>query len=290
MCLESFKVASSDEDSEALEAPLLRSGFDELGNRHSSLHRMEITAPVGPDSMMYSPGPSANSGVRRLLYVLLQYRTAADALPSILQVIVTSGKMSVLFFGGFYFVFISLWFPFWLLSFLVSELGVYTLLIGTIFLVGRSIIRLIAFPGSSQRVSSEIENEFSKYSVRMLISASNSIIDFAEAVSSKNSSGEEPTFTNQTLEYFEISSLWKRSKSYRDRVLGVYAETLHFILNDCQDTLGNSPSDLTKYGNNKLSGDIGDLSGLTVRISDILFMHVGFIAIHLTIDKLFGKV
>ena len=142
----------------------------------------------------------------------------------------------------------------------------YTLLIGTIFLVGRSIIRLIAFPGSSQRVSSEIENEFSKYSVRMLISASNSIIDFAEAVSSKNSSGEEPTFTNQTLEYFEISSLWKRSKSYRDRVLGVYAETLHFILNDCQDTLGNSPSDLTKYGNNKLSGDIGDLSGLTVRI------------------------
>jgi hypothetical protein len=245
-------------------APLLRSEVDEFGDQFSSL-RMETAASGGSDSIMFSSGPMANPGVKRVVHWLVQFRTAADAIPSPFQVVVTGGKMSAAVFLGGYLLFIALWFPFWLLSFAVSEWGVYALAIGLVFLVGRSIIRLIAFPGSSQRVSSEIENEFSKYSVRMILSASNSLIDVAVAISNaSNAPGDEST-SNPSIAYYEIPSLWKRAKSYRDRVLGVYAEVLHYILNDRHETLGNTVSDLTTCGTNRLSGDIGDLSGLTVR-------------------------
>ena len=73
----------------------------------------------------------------------------ADALPGPLQMVVNSGKMSVAVFLGGYLLLIALWFPFWLFSFVVTEWGIYLMAIGTIFLLGRGIIRMIAFPGSS---------------------------------------------------------------------------------------------------------------------------------------------
>lgn len=94
----------------------------------------------------------------------------------------------------------------------------------------------------------------------MIINSSNSVIDLASAISAAGR-GEESSAT-----YYEIANLWKRSKSYRDRVLAVYADVLNFILNDGQQSSDSSSPDLTKYGNNRLSGDIGDLSGLTVSL------------------------
>jgi hypothetical protein len=138
------------------------------------------------------------------------------------------------------------------------------MVVATIFLVGRAVIRMIAFPGSSARVSSEIENEFSKYSVRMLLSSTNSLIDLASAINSTATASGDDSTSNQSFAYYEIPSLWKRAKSYQDRVLSVYAEVLTYILKDRQDSMANSTSDLTKYGNNIPTGDIGDLSGLTV--------------------------
>ena len=87
-------------------------------------------------------------------------------------------------FLGAYLVFISLWFPLRLLSFAVSEWGVYALATALIFVVACLIIRLNAFPGSLQQVSSESENGLSKYSVWMIHSAWNSLIDVAAAISS----------------------------------------------------------------------------------------------------------
>jgi hypothetical protein len=260
---EDSKVFPSQEDSEALETPLLRSEVDEFGDQLSTL-RMETTASAGSDSIMFSAGPMANPSVRRVVYRLLQVRTTADALPSVFQVITTSGKLSAVGFLAGYIIFVALWFPFWLLSFVVSEWGVYAMVVATIFLVGRAVIRMIAFPGSSARVSSEIENEFSKYSVRMLLSSTNSLIDLASAINSTATASGEDSTSNQSFAYYEIPSLWKRAKSYRDRVLSVYAEVLTYILKDRQESIANSTSDLTKYGNNRPTGDIGDLSGLTV--------------------------
>lgn len=95
--------------------------------------------------------------------------------------------------------------------------------------------------------------------MKMIINSANSLIDLASAVSAVGR-GDEPAAT-----YYEIAQLWKRSKSYRDRVLAVYADVLNYILNNGQQTSNGSTPDLTKYGNNRLVGDIGDLSGLTVR-------------------------
>lgn len=73
----------------------------------------------------------------------------ADALPGPLQYVVNSGKMSLVVFFAFHFALAVLWLPFWLCSLVVSEIGVYLLSVALIYLIGRGIIRMIAFPGSS---------------------------------------------------------------------------------------------------------------------------------------------
>lgn len=95
-------------------------------------------------------------GVRRVVFWAIGIRTLADVLPAPLQLVVNSGKMSAIVFVGTYLFLIGLWLPFWLLSFVLTEWGVYLLVIGAIFLIGRGIIRMIAFPGSSN-VSAMIE-------------------------------------------------------------------------------------------------------------------------------------
>ena len=63
--------------------------------------------------------------------------SAADALPTIFYSIVTEGKMTAMFTVGAYLLFVSLWIPFWLLSFVVTEWGVYALAVATVFGIGR---------------------------------------------------------------------------------------------------------------------------------------------------------
>jgi hypothetical protein len=266
---EDFKViTSNDESSEALGEPLLRSEVDEFGDQLSTgLLRMETAPGGGSDisNIMLSAGPMTNPGVRRVVFWLLQLRTAADALPSIFEAIVTSGKLSGLAFIGIYAIFVAVWFPFWLLSLIITEWGVYATVVGLVFLIGRSIIRLIAFPGSSHKVSSEIENEFAKYSVRMLTSSSNSIVDLASTILTASKAGADGS-SNPSYAYYDIPGLYKRAKSHRDRVLAVYAEVLTYIFEHSDESSNSATTDVTKYGNNRLAGDIGDLSGLTVRV------------------------
>ena len=79
------------------------------------------------------------------------------------------GKWSSPPFLGVYVTFVALWLPFWLLSFVITEWGIYLLAVFTVFFIGRSIILLIAFPGASQKVTATIETEFAKYSVRIIM-------------------------------------------------------------------------------------------------------------------------
>jgi hypothetical protein len=181
------------ESSASLSAPLLLRTND--GTISESLDNNEIAVPaaaaatagsttttgdnnnnmVGYHAVGAGGGRSGSSNTTshyRLLRRCVTWKSAADALPTPFHVVVTNGKICALATVSGYLLFISLWFPFWLLSFLLTEYGVYAMAVCTIFLIGRSIIRLIAFPGASQKVTKEIEAEFAKYSVRMIVSAS----------------------------------------------------------------------------------------------------------------------
>ena len=257
-------MSSSEDEGEFLAAPLLRSDSNDT-DLSSADNNMEITTGNPNDEgPLYSSGPS-EGGMKMMVYRLIQTKTVADVLPGVFQVILTSGKTSGMVFVGAYLAFLGIWFPIYLFSRLVGEKGIYALTVATIFTVGRSIIRLLAFPGSTNRVSSEIEKEFAKYSVRMLTASAVSIMDLAQAISS---AGATPSGT-QSYAVYEIPSIWKRAKSYRDRVLAVYMEVLQYIYDEGSDQT-SSPimANTTKYGNNKLAGDIGDLSGLTVSVGN----------------------
>jgi hypothetical protein len=128
-------------------------------------------------------------------------------------------------------------------------------------------LSLLAFPGASSRVSGEIEREFSKYSVRLLSSAISSVIELASAIVAL----EPSTGTNVNLlaKYNDIASAWKRVQSYRNRVLGLFYSIFIYIFGepDSPDVYPISScniSQLNSFGNNKLCGDIGNLSGITV--------------------------
>jgi hypothetical protein len=197
--------------------------------------------------------------VRRMLACLLQARTAADSLPSLMYTVVTSGKAASLGFLAANLIFILIWLPFWLLSFAVGEWGVYLLAIVTIFSGGRAFIRMIAFPGANSRMTAEIEAEFSRYSVRMIVAATQNLIEVTSALASSDSAGNARRSP-------DLPGMWLHAMSYRDRVLGVYLDVLLHLFR--QSASPSHPTDmgLTKYGNNRLSGDLGDLSGLTVRL------------------------
>ena len=213
---------------------------------------------------MLDPRRSSSPLLRSIAYYLVSRPSMADRIPTVLQtLIVKNGKISSLAFSVIYLIFISVWFPFYLLTFLVGEWGVYFLSTATVFYVGRAIIRLIAFPGASQRVTAEIEREFAKYSVRMLEHSVNCIAELTVALKQQQMRNSGATGYGRTE---NIPGIWKRARMYRNRVLAVYKDVLAHLYRMPPDTSSvhavASP-DVTPYGNNRLVGDIGSLSGLT---------------------------
>lgn len=119
-------------------------------------------------------------------------------------------------------------------------------------------------------MSGEIEKEFAKYSVRMLQSANNTVIEIATLIGKLDASSGNNN-------YYEISTSWKRVVSYRDRVMGVYYQVLVYIYQEpvlpgitpvTSAATTNANSQLNGFGNNKMSGDVGNLSGVTVSDDD----------------------
>lgn len=194
---------------------------------------------------------------------------AADALPSIFYSVVTEGKMTAMVTVGVYLLFVSLWMPFWLLSFVVTEWGVYALAVATVFGIGRSVLRMIAFPGASCRVRREIEGEFAKYSVQMLLASVECLNDAATVVWQATGSPEE-VGNHRRGRLNDLPGIWRRAELYKNRVVAVYLQVLHALFEQAVPNSGATSSGgtayLTKYGNNRLVGDIGNVADLTVRI------------------------
>lgn len=206
------------------------------------------------DSSMMDP----NGLVSRLLSI----PCAADKLPSPFSAIVSNGKLAVAAVLGGYLVLLGFTLPVYLLSMVVTEWGVYVIFVGTIFLIGRGIIRMIAFPGASRKVTADIEGEFAKYTIRMIESAASCIVDVANALCVEEiHSGS----------YQQLPSLWQRVQSFRNRVLGVLLEVLVYMQNNSTNSLELSAGatesigiNFSQFGNNPIAGDIGSFASLPV--------------------------
>ena len=259
-------------------SPLLRFGeegdngggddFAPLLNGASNSHLIMETSTGAEEEFGSRMMMVQHPGARRLMFRFAQIHTLADCLPSFAQMITTSGKLSGVAFLGIYFAFILLWLPFWLLSFFVTEFGVYAISVATIFYLGRAIIRMIAFPGASSKVVQEVEIEFAKYSVRMLVAAANCLRELAQAVVATGESGTTATSRGNggSISYYDIQPLWKRAKSYRDRALGVFLDVLTYIYEHPQQVPTQPDNQRTRFGTNRMVGDIGNLNGLTVSL------------------------
>jgi hypothetical protein len=94
----------------------------------------------------------------------------------------------------------------------------------------------------------------------MIQSSANCIIDLCSAILATNPSGTQAT---GTLAYYDVPGLWARAKSYRDRVLGMYLDVLAYLYQEPTAAMANSAE--TKFGNNPITGDIGNLTGLTTQ-------------------------
>jgi hypothetical protein len=115
----------------------------------------------------------------------------------------------------------------------------------------------------------------------MLQAALSAVIDLASAIlalegGSTGGSNTTTTNNNNNAACSEIANSWKRVQSYRNRVMGLYYPVLAYIyeeppvpsvnpVNNINSNNANTNSQLNAFGNNKLSGDVGNLSGITVR-------------------------
>eukprot|EP00956_Cyclotella_meneghiniana_P036175 scaffold122543_cov66-Cyclotella_meneghiniana.AAC.1 len=93
------------------------------------------------------------------------FSSSSSILHILLSTILTNGHYAFVVFLLFYITLLLLFIlPLNLLSKLLTEFGVYTLLLTSVVYIGRCVLRLLAFPGTNVRVYGEIEVEFAKYS------------------------------------------------------------------------------------------------------------------------------
>jgi hypothetical protein len=115
---------------------------------------------------------------------------------------------------------------------------VYLLLLSCLIFGGRALLRLLAFPGTNVRVYGEIENEFAKYSCKMLEGASNAMEEFAKSLLGLSSTAASTSIltsssSNEGIDTVDLlRTNYKRVEIYKNQVLGVFWEVLHCLYED----------------------------------------------------------
>jgi hypothetical protein len=283
-----------EESRQQLSVPLLLSSGEEydFDNRNHNIHHTRPYQVRQPHPLQQqqtnatmttnNPNPIVSCG-QILAYRMISIRYLSDCMPLLFYTLLTNGKYVAIGLLSVYLMIISLWLPFWLLSYMISEWGVYMCMIGTVFLIGRTIIRLIAFPGATRKVIQDIEAEFTKYSIRMIDTACISIIDLAIIFEPRDQSGEH--LDSRTIPF--VPGIWHRVQSFRCRVLAVYMDVLRYMyqqdsvmslelstnlmVDALPDTVSNGGygPKLTRFGNNRLYGDVGNVLALSVGVKMI---------------------
>mmetsp|Transcript_31302 Transcript_31302/g.46772 ORF Transcript_31302/g.46772 Transcript_31302/m.46772 type:complete len:1158 (-) Transcript_31302:1341-4814(-) len=213
-----------------------------------------------------------------LINRLLRQTVLADKLSEyqLLHIISLNGKYAALVVLAAYIIILTVfWIPCWLLSRVVSELGVYVLFLTCLVYGGRCLLRLLAFPGTNVRVYGEIELEFARYSCKILDGSCDAMDDFVKCLLSCTSSSNDGAggSTNKSARVLgndehggwsslDIPATYKRLKVYRDRVLGVYWQVLHCLLEENGQGLATTSSTpLMRGGSNNGSSGFYRLGG-----------------------------
>lgn len=197
---------------------------------------------------------------------LLRLKSVATAiLPSPLNYLVSNGKFTAWGYVGFHVILATAIFPFWFLSHLITEWGVYFLILSAIFGCGRAILVFVAFPGSSPKLITELQFEFGKYALRMLEAALEAVKDVASTFLLL----QKPHDFQHHLH--SLPNLWKRAVTFRNRVLVVFANVLmalyhqipnntnpHRHSNNNNNSQNKTDSCLDEYGNNRLDATLLD--------------------------------
>lgn len=204
---------------------------------------------------------------------LLQQKVAADRLEQypLLEALSLNGRYACLAFLAAYLILVLLlWLPLWILAQIITEIGCYIFLLTSFVYGGRCLLRLLAFPGTNVKVYGEIENEFAKYSCRMLEGAAGALEDFAKSVRAGSSPSESSSDSpkahkllglddNDGWDIVDVPATYKRVKVYKNRVLGAYHEVLHCLLEE--NGQGSS-------GNKHLSAQGASRNGFYDRLGD----------------------
>lgn len=99
----------------------------------------------------------------------------------------------------------------------------------------------------------------------MLTSSTNAVLELATSITKLQSEKSNATF-------YDVATAWKRVQQFRDRVISVYYDILISLYNE-QPMPGVIPPNskanalFNHFGNNRLNGDIGNLSGVTVSLN-----------------------
>ena len=104
----------------------------------------------------------------------------------------------------------------------------------------------------------------------MMQSSVSAVVELASAVIKLDG-----PYENSNLAYLDVANAWKRVQSYRSRVMGVYYNVLAHLYQEPDHVAvyplkSNATSQLNAFGNNRLNGDVGTLSGITVRCLHIV--------------------
>jgi len=228
-------AASRDQDSAVTASAKEEGEIENSGNAHYHVNKVKemaynaLLAPLGP-----------------ILRRLLIRPVLADRLAQypLLQALSTNGRHAALGFLAAYLLSVLLiWIPLWLLSLMVTEWGVYFLLLSGAAYGGRCLLRLLAFPGTNVRVYGEIENEFARYGCRMLEGGCGAIEDFAKSLRAAGSAVSSGTAVdksrkmlgvdeNDGWDVVDVPATYERAVVYKNRVLGVFWEVLHCLLEE----------------------------------------------------------
>lgn len=270
-------------------------------SRATNAKNLSMTQSPSTNSTMPSiPTNQSSSNTNQILILFCNCKTAADAIPiPFVKIILDHAKLSALGLCLVYLIFLTTWSPLYLLSKVIGESGVYLSIVGFLFKIGRSVLRLIAFPGASSKVSREIENEFAKYCGKVLQKALLNIGDFASIVlhfenysSSKTATTTTTTSGEQVIVMnHDTKHRWQKAVYYKNHVIGMFSDILTCLLVNQGEGISNNTSDLdfeltfdtsspvseeqeeqsktlrhrelSEYKNNKLMGHVGDLSSTT---------------------------
>ncbi|CAM9341844.1 unnamed protein product, partial [Choristocarpus tenellus] len=101
--------------------------------------------------------------------------SAADFLPFPFGALAQTPQLTLVLAGGGYLVFLVLFLPLYLLSFIVTVGGAWAALVSAVYLGGRGLTHAMSYPGASRQVQREMEREYSKNVGNRLISFGKSL-------------------------------------------------------------------------------------------------------------------